>query len=68
MFAQCGDNIRLPHSDDLFPQPKTKSSILGVPAEKETSFTSSGGLEEPAEELFWAFSKVYDQPDLVSII
>lgn len=49
MFAQCDYNIRLPHSDDLFPQPKTKSSILGLPAEKETSFTSSGGPEEPAD-------------------
>lgn len=45
--AQCGHNIRLPHSDDLFSQSKTKSSILCLPAGKETSFTSS---EEPAEE------------------
>lgn len=58
MFGQRHDKIRLLHSDDLFPQLKTKSSILSLP-EKETSFTSSGGPEEPAEEPSGIFQSLW---------
>lgn len=55
--AQCGHNIRLSHSDDLFSQPKTKSVILCLPAEKETSYTSRWARRASRRNCFEFFPK-----------
>lgn len=54
---------------DLFSQPQTESKLIFVFQQKRTFLLLYlVGQKSQQKKLFWVFSKIYDQPDLVSII